>query len=113
MIRRLLIKLIKRNKNMEALMEEQDVREKFLNSLTQEEKARVLEKLNYSNIVVNADIEGKKINLSNSILVNVNIHDCKIDNGIINNVIYKSTIQNNIATPGKINKEKIDLIPIK
>lgn len=113
MIRRLLIKLIKRNKNMEALMEEQDVREKFLNSLTQEEKARVLEKLNYSNIVVNADIEGKKINLNNSILVNVNIHDCEIEGNITNNIGYKTMITNNIAMPAKMSKQKIDLIPIK
>lgn len=113
MIRRLLIKLIKRNKNMEALMEEQDVREKFLNSLTQEEKARVLEKLNYSNIVVNADIEGKKVNLSNSILVNVNIHDCEIEGNITNNIGYKTIVSNNIAMPVKMSKQKIDLIPIK
>lgn len=113
MFKKVLIKLIKKNKNMEALLEEEDVREIFLNSLTAQEKAKVLDRIDYSKLLVNINLQDKKINLSNAILVNVDIHDCKIEGGIRENVFYKSSISNNIAMPTKNSKEKIELIPIK
>lgn len=113
MFTKLLIKLIKKNKNMEALLKEEDVREVFLSNLTHRERVAVLETIDYSDLIINTNLQNKNINLSNSILVNVKITDCKIQGGLTENLLYKSSIVNNTCLPAKNNKEKIELIPIK
>lgn len=113
MFTKLLIKLIKKDKNMRALLKEEDVRELFLNSLSRTEKAQVLENIDYSNIITNINLENKNVNLSKSILVNVKIQDCKIENGLVGNLLHKSNVTGNTFLPPKDSKEKIELIPIK
>lgn len=113
MITKLLIKLIKKNKNMEALLKEEDVREVFLSNLTKREKAQVLESIDYSDLIINTNLQNKNINLSNSILVNVKIKDCNIQGGLKENLLYNSPIMNNVFLPAKNSREKIELIPIK
>ena len=112
MFTKILIKLIKKNKNMKALLEDEDIREAIINNLNNKEKAKVLESIDYSNIVTNANLVNKKINLSNSILVNVKINSCNIKGGIKDNLIYQSTISANTILPVKKNTEKIELISI-
>lgn len=113
MIKKILLKLIKRGNNVEKILEDDYLRDRFLMSLTDEEQLKVLSRINYNDVIVNKlNLEDKKISLSGSLLVNVRIENCIIEGGLTGNKMYNTNITSNTMTPEKRSKEKIDLIRI-
>ena len=108
MIKKMLFNMIKKDSR---------IRELFISELTQSEKCKVLETIDYDKIIVNTKLENNSIlNLQNSIIVNCKIKKCNIEGNIIGNLFHGSIITGNnmmgnknykpLSTLPKLNNEE-------
>lgn len=87
MIKKMLFNLIK---------DDNKIRELFISELTQKEKCKVLESIDYDKIIVNTKLENNSIlNLQNSIIVNCKIKKCNIEGNMVGNIFHNSIITSN------------------